>query len=171
VFETRAELDLGDKHVQLFATPGHSEDGVCALVVEDRVLFAGDTVVTGIVPAFGDGDSRVLERTLYRLASLDIEVLVSGHGPVMRGHDVIRRWLTDTAAYLAEVRYLVRQGLARGQSLDGIDDILEAIPFERIVGERLPRDAHNMTKRHANVVAKIVQECARGDLLLAEPTE
>ena len=39
----------------------------CALLEEDRVLCGGDTVVTGIVPAIADGDSRLLEATLRRL--------------------------------------------------------------------------------------------------------
>ncbi len=52
-------LDLGGKTVHVFPTPGHSPDGVAALVMEDRVLIAGDTVVTGIVPAGGDGDVGV----------------------------------------------------------------------------------------------------------------
>ncbi len=35
-------LQVGKKHLVLFPTPGHSEDGISVLVEEDRVLFAGD---------------------------------------------------------------------------------------------------------------------------------
>lgn len=158
LFSHDVEIDLGGKHVCLFHAPGHSEDGVCALVVEEHVLFAGDTVVTGILPAFADGDSRVLERTLYRLAALEIEVLVSGHGPVMRGADAVRRWLVETAAYLARTRRLVARGVAAGQA-DG--RILQDAAYVQLVGDRLPRDQHHMEERHANAVRAIIDECRR----------
>jgi cyclase len=148
-------ISLGDRHVHFFPTPGHSEDGVCAYVLEDRVLFAGDTVVTGIVPAIGDGDSRQLEASLRRLAAMEIDVLVAGHGPVFHGRERIREWLHWLAAYLVGVRAAVQRSLDAGQQPEAVAD---AVTFERHIGDRLPVEKHGMPRRHRNTVMKIVEE-------------
>jgi cyclase len=99
-----ARLDLGGRHVRLFGTPGHSHDSLCAFLEEDGVLFGGDTAVTGIVPAFTSGSSTEMEASLRVLATLPAEVLIPGHGPVLRGRERVRSWLTWMANYLAAVR-------------------------------------------------------------------
>jgi len=63
-------IDLGGKTVRLLPTPGHSDDGVCAYLLENRILFSGDTAGTAITPVFNDGDSAQLEASLRRLAEL-----------------------------------------------------------------------------------------------------
>src|SRR5438270_3340381 len=90
-FSAELSLDLGGRTARFFPTPGHSPDSTCVYIVEDRVLFAGDTVATGIVPAIGDG--ALLEASLARLADLEIEVLVPGHGPVITGRARVRDWV------------------------------------------------------------------------------
>jgi glyoxylase-like metal-dependent hydrolase (beta-lactamase superfamily II) len=64
------------------ATPGHSPDSV-SLIWEERVCFAGDTVLgTGSVfIAPGEGSLSAYLDSLGRLRSLDLEVLAPGHGP------------------------------------------------------------------------------------------
>lgn len=39
-------IELGKTRLQVFHTPGHSEDSVC-LVVEDELVFTGDTLFVG----------------------------------------------------------------------------------------------------------------------------
>jgi cyclase len=154
-FSDELRLDLGGKTVHLFPTPGHSEDGISAFVEEDRVLFGGDSVVTGIVAAIGDGDSRVLERSLYRLAQMDIAVLVPGHGPVLYGAAQSRDWILWEADYLAAVRRRVRQGLDQGVDPAAV---AAAVDFAEFIGDRLPAERHNMPGRHHNTVEKIIAE-------------
>jgi glyoxylase-like metal-dependent hydrolase (beta-lactamase superfamily II) len=156
-FSDKLSLDLGGRTARLFPTPGHSPDSVCVHLVEDRVLFAGDTVVTGIVPAIGDGSGAALQASLARLAELEVEVLVPGHGPVVTGRTRVREWIAWQARYLAELREWVRKELRRGASPDGIADRAE---FERFVGDRLERIAYKMERRHRDTVAKIVAEVA-----------
>ncbi|MEA2400413.1 MAG: hypothetical protein QOK00_816 [Thermoleophilaceae bacterium] len=66
----------------VLATPGHSADSVC-LVWEERVCFAGDTVLgTGSVfIAPGEGSLSAYLESLRRLRALPLEVLCPGHGP------------------------------------------------------------------------------------------
>jgi glyoxylase-like metal-dependent hydrolase (beta-lactamase superfamily II) len=154
-FTEELRLDLGDRSLRLFPTPGHSEDGICVYLEEERLLFAGDTVVTGIVPAIGDGDSRELEASLQRLAGMEIEILVAGHGPVLQGREKVREWLQWLASYLAGVRAFVLEEL--GQGRDPVT-IADSADYARFVGDRLPAEKHGMPKRHRNTVVKILEE-------------
>lgn len=97
-------LDLGGARVEVIDTPGHAPGSVCVRVPEDGVLYGGDTVVTAIPPVFADGHSTILERTLREVATLDIEVLVPGHGRVVRGASDVRATILRRVAYLADTR-------------------------------------------------------------------
>ncbi len=74
--------------------------GAGVFLEEDRVLCGGDTVVSAIVPASADGDSRQLEATLRQRISLAAELLIPGHGRVLRGSRVINEHLEWMANYL-----------------------------------------------------------------------
>jgi len=154
-FSDEMRVHLGNRRsLRLLRTPGHSVDGISILVEDCRVLIAGDCAATGIVPALGDGDGRTLEASLRLLADMDIDVLVPGHGPVVRGADV-KDWLRWGADYLLGVRQRVRQQLARGLT---VEQIGPTVSYEEFVDHRLPRDQHGMPNRHAAAVAKILAE-------------
>ncbi len=154
-FSQELTLDLGDRRLRLFPTPGHSQDGISVYLEEEKLLIAGDAVVNGIVPAIGDGDSRILEETLEKLAQMEIETLVPGHGFVVRGQADVQDWLRWIASYLRSVRTAVREALAAGQPVDSIAD---GIDYDQFIGDRLPKERHGMPKRHRNTVQKIVLE-------------
>ena len=139
----------------MFPTPGHSPDGVSIYIEEHRLLFAGDSVVTGIVAAIGAGNSEVLERSLYKLATLEIDILVPGHGEVLFGEDQVKDWIRWEANYLSSVREAVREALGAGIPAE---DVAARIEFDKFIGDRLPKDRNGMPQRHLNTVAKIVEE-------------
>lgn len=159
-FRDELFLDLGDKHLHLFPTPGHSQDGISIYVEEEKLLIAGDSVVTGIVPAIGDGDSVVLEASLRKLQGWEIEVLVPGHGAVVYGRAAVQDWLTWIPDYLDRVRAFVQQALRTGMPPA---DIPAQCDYDQFIGDRLPKDKHKMPNRHMATVAKIVEECQVGN--------
>jgi len=59
------------------------------------------------------------------------------------------------ADYLAAVRDRVRDSLKEGSSSSAA---VEAVGYDEFVSDRLPRDRHNMPKRHRHTVVKIVAE-------------
>jgi len=63
-------------------TPGHSPDSV-SLIWEERVCFAGDTVLGSgsVFIAPGEGSLSAYLDSLRRLRGLSLEVLAPGHGP------------------------------------------------------------------------------------------
>jgi glyoxylase-like metal-dependent hydrolase (beta-lactamase superfamily II) len=112
-------------------------------------------VVTGIVPAINDGDSRQLQSTLEALQQLDARVLVPGHGPVLCGADAVREHLAWTVGYLSRLRALVAEALTRGIPSEQVPDEADYATF---VGDRLPLEPFNMLRRHRMVVARMTAE-------------
>ena len=72
------DLHLGKKTLTLMHSPGHSPDSIMVLVKEDRILFAGDTMMP--LPHFVDGDIDDLTRSLQAIPPLGLENIVQGHG-------------------------------------------------------------------------------------------
>jgi glyoxylase-like metal-dependent hydrolase (beta-lactamase superfamily II) len=76
------------------AAPGHSDDHIAFWLEQDRVLFAGDTVLgrgTSLV-APPEGNMRLYMQTLERFQALNPRIICPGHGPIV----------DDPAAKLAE---------------------------------------------------------------------
>ncbi len=80
---------LGDRiatahgELEVVATPGHCEDHIVLYDRREKVLIAGDAFMGSYFATPNpDVDSRKWIETLDRLLTLDIEVLVEGHGHV-----------------------------------------------------------------------------------------
>lgn len=86
-------LDIGDIRFQVLLTPGHSPGSLCLYWEEKKVLISGDTLFymgVGRTDLPG-GNARDLAASIRRLASLDIEYLVPGHGEVVKGKEMIEK--------------------------------------------------------------------------------
>ena len=72
-------------------TPGHTPGSSCFLDPEERVLFVGDAMITpgGVIHGPSEEFSADAARgrsSLEKVAGLDFDILLSGHGdPVMPG--------------------------------------------------------------------------------------
>jgi cyclase len=162
-FSDELYINLGNLQLRLFPTPGHSEDGISLFIEDHRTLIAGDSVVTGIVPALWDGDSRVLESSLRKLALMEIDVLIPGHGPVLHGAVKVRDWLLWLAGYLLDVRTLAQAALSANPDSDA-ETLADSAAYEQFIGDHLPAEKHNMPERHRTTVLHIIAEerSARG---------
>jgi glyoxylase-like metal-dependent hydrolase (beta-lactamase superfamily II) len=92
-------LDLEGVTAQLLLVPGHTTANLAVWIAEDRVLYSGDTVVSDYLPNLAAGtpsDWRRWLQSLKRLESLGAEVLVPGHGRILRGEEI--------AAEIARIR-------------------------------------------------------------------
>ena len=148
-------IEVGNRQLHLFPTPGHSPDIVSIYISDCRLLAASDTVATGIVPAIFHS-SAALEASINRLKQLEIETLISGHGPALHGQAAVQDWLNWLTTYISGVRSAVTRMIAAGERDRGA--ILESIGYDEYVGDRLPKAKHGMPKRHCNAVAKIADE-------------
>lgn len=81
-------LDLGDKTVYLYSTPGHTPGGLCIHWPESGVLITGDVIFAHSVGRtdFVGGDHNALAGSVAKLASLkDVDIILPGHGPAIVG--------------------------------------------------------------------------------------
>ena len=125
------KIHVGGKTLVLEHCPGHSVDVITALVEEDGVLFASDTVMP--VPFFTDGDLDQLVVSLEYILKMAPKLtnLVQGHGPVILKGE-IERCVRKRIKYLKTVRSAVRQVLKRKYTKNALGRTdLEAVGIDR----------------------------------------
>jgi len=118
------ELEATEFRLLAMHTPGHSPDHLCYLLEEERMLFAGDTVVDGstVMIAPPDGDMAAYLASLERLGSrrLRLRTIAPGHGQVI--DDPAAR-LTASLAHRLEREAEIMAALEAG-----------AVSVEQVVG-------------------------------------
>jgi cyclase len=133
-------LHLGKKTLQLFHSPGHTVDSIGVFLVEDRVLFASDTILP--IPTIFDGDLAALVQSLERLRELPIESIVQGHGEVILRGEVSDR-IDQAVTYLQKIEHLVEDALDKGQPRDSLHQHdIESCGLSRIPLNGLVQDLH-----------------------------
>ncbi len=87
------ELRLGTKTFNIFHTPGHSPGSLSIYWPERKALFTGDLIFFQGVGRtdFPGGSSRLLRESIERLSRLDAEMLLSGHGEIVTGREMVLR--------------------------------------------------------------------------------
>ncbi|CAB1059430.1 Fumarylacetoacetase (EC [Olavius sp. associated proteobacterium Delta 1] len=82
-FENRMELKIGNKEINLIEVgPAHTKGDSMVYIPGDKVLFAGDVVISTGAPVSWEGPLDSMIKALDLILSLDVEVLVPGHGPL-----------------------------------------------------------------------------------------
>ena len=80
--DSPTELNVGGVTFRIEpAGPAHTAEDLMVYVPSERVLFAGDVVFRGRIPFVGQADSRHWIAALDQLLKVDVDVIVSGHGP------------------------------------------------------------------------------------------
>jgi len=96
-------LDLGDKTLEVLEAPGHAPGSVCFYWKENRALFTGDVVFNqsvGRVDLPG-GDPSALGRTIDRLTTLEVDLLLPGHGPLLQGKGAVKENFRFVRSFMA----------------------------------------------------------------------
>ncbi len=88
-------LELGHDDptvLEVVHTPGHSPGSVCFYWPAKKALVAGDLVFAQGVGRtdFPGGDPAALQASIERVSQLDVEWLLPGHGPAVRGRDAVQ---------------------------------------------------------------------------------
>jgi len=77
-------LKIGDRAFEVIPVTAHSNDSICLYSSDDKTLFSGDTPLN--IKSPGGSYPISFVNSLERLASLDIEIIYSGHDdPVTLG--------------------------------------------------------------------------------------
>ena len=128
VFTGDLTLDAGDHTFHLIHTPGHTPGQVAVHVPEERVVFTGDTVFSEVQTWLMSSDIDEWLVALDRIAALDVDHVIPGHGPV-----TTTGYLATQKAVLLEWKSAVAAAVARGWSRD---ETIQRVNF----AERYPVD-------------------------------
>ncbi len=77
-------LTIGQFHIEIVHTPGHTPGSVCFYIPEEKSLISGDTLFAGSVGRsdLPGGDARILDASLQRLLDFPPDThIYPGHGP------------------------------------------------------------------------------------------
>jgi hydroxyacylglutathione hydrolase len=106
-------LTVGDVRVQVVHTPGHARDHLSVYDPEAACLWAGDLLSDLEIPFVSDR-LDAFERTLGMFATMEIHLLVPGHGSLTRDRAEIMRRIEGDRAYLAALRSRVEAVVLAG---------------------------------------------------------
>lgn len=92
LFLREGELQIGDESFDVLETPGHSPASLCFYWPRRRALFTGDVVFNRSIGRsdLPGGNSAQLKKSIQRLAELDIEYLLPGHGEPVIGKAAVQ---------------------------------------------------------------------------------
>lgn len=85
------ELRFGNKIFNIYQTPGHSPGSISIYWPERKVLFTGDLIFYGGIGRtdFIEGNSKLIKGSIERMSSLDTELLLPGHGEIVKGRGMV----------------------------------------------------------------------------------
>jgi cyclase len=143
--EGTLNLRVGKKHLQLFSTPGHSDDGISVLVEEDRILFSGDAFMP--IPFIVEGNLDLFIKTIQGFVELGLENIIQGHGEIiLRGE--IEDKVKENVTYLKAIQKAVRTARRRKNPIDILDSLgVEACGKSRILLGGLAGELHRRNLR------------------------
>ncbi len=100
-FLTEGDLAAGDIQLQVFHTPGHSPGSVCLYWPAQKLLITGDLIFKeglGRTDLPG-GDGNLIKVSIQRMAELDIEWVLPGHGEIIVGREAVKANFDQLASY------------------------------------------------------------------------
>jgi cyclase len=111
VFTGDLTLRVGEHTFDLLHTPGHTPGQLAVHVPEERVVFTGDTIFSGCQTWLMTSDVDQWLAALERIGTLDVDLIVPGHGPV-----VPKSYLAVQRAHLLAWKSAVAAAIAKGWS-------------------------------------------------------
>ena len=99
-------IDLGERQIIAYHTPGHTEGSVCYLDETTRILFSGDTVNHGIIlqrqPNNGTGLIEIYHQSIAKIWGKEkyFDYLAVGHDNITIEKQMVRDYLELTEGLL-----------------------------------------------------------------------
>lgn len=122
-FKERMTLWLGEREAQIIHIGrAHTAGDTIVWLPKERVLFAGDTVEFGATPYCGDAHFTDWPETIRKLRELGAEKMVPGRGRALMNAREVAEALDGTAEFTATLFGYVKEGVAKGASLQDVYD-------------------------------------------------
>ena len=138
--DTRTETYIHGVRLVFWVPAGsHTIGDLLVQLPDDKVLVAGDVLVSRVVPTLQDGFLKNWIRTLEEVQALDVEHFVPGHGDLMTLRDV-----TALRAALLSFYSGVKEGFENGLNEDEIRKSLDlslwqALERSYVIGRNINR--------------------------------
>jgi cyclase len=116
VFTGDLTLRVGDHTLELIHTPGHTPGQIAVHVPEERVVFTGDTIFCECKTWLMNSDVEEWMTALDRIAGLDVDIVVPGHGHVTT-LDYVARQRAVLFEWIHAVADAVAQGWSREETV------------------------------------------------------
>ena len=122
----KMSLFRGDREIQvLHLGRGHTGGDVVIYLPKERLVFTGDLFYAG-APYLGDAFVDEFPATLEKLKSLDVDLIVPGHGPLVRD----KAQIDVTQNYLRSYWDQVKRSHAAGLSVEEAVAALDMTGYE-----------------------------------------
>lgn len=129
-FAESMKLYVGEQTIQLFHVPGHSTGGIAVYVPQERVVFTTDIIFHHAKSWFQEADPAAWLASLKKLADLDVDVVVPGHGPVCK-----KDYIEEQAGIVRQWIELVKSAIRQGLSVDeAVAKIVSPDPYPKQPG-------------------------------------
>ncbi len=109
-------LKVGDHTIDCLWTPGHTPGQLAVHVPEERVVFTGDTIFSGVQTWLMTSNVDQWLEALETIRTLDVDYVVPGHGPVV-GLDYVQTQRAVLMAWKAAVADAVAKGWSREETI------------------------------------------------------
>jgi cyclase len=137
-FTDRTVLFKGDKEIHLIPVGGHTEATTVIYLPQDKILFAGDLVVTDRPPFLSQSNTKQWLRALTYLRKLRYNVLVPGHGELC-GKEATEKMSEFLRLVRRRVRSAYRAGLPKADTARSLRYLIHEWPlpaFEKPKADR-----------------------------------
>ncbi len=118
-FNESLNIYLGNHTFRLIHLPGHATGGIGIHIPEERVVFVSDCIFNGEKSWLHESVPELWLKSLNKIAELDVDVIVPGHGPVCTKEylnqqaDIIQQWINV-------IKDAIKRGIMEEEAMDKI---------------------------------------------------
>jgi cyclase len=129
-FTDKIDIDLGSREVQVkYLGRGNTAGDAIVYLPKEQIVVAGDLLVYP-VPFTYDGYPTEWVHTLEKMAQLDAETIVPGHGPILHDKTYLYQVRDLLQSAVDQVRARIRQiGFPGTHSVDEVRGAVDLTPF------------------------------------------
>jgi cyclase len=137
-FSGRTLLYKGDKEIHLIPVGGHTPATTVIYFPQEKLLFAGDVVVTNRPPFLSQGNTKEWLEALTYLRKLRYDILIPGHGE-LTGKEATENMSQYLRMVRRKVRSAYRSGLSKADTARSLSHLIRFWPipsFEKPKADR-----------------------------------
>ena len=153
-FRDRMRLYLGDATFELIHLGGHTPATIMVYLMEDKILFSGDDVEADCHPYKGQACFRDWITAIERIMTMDIDVIVPGHGPVCDKAEAARM-LSYFRQLWDQVKSLYDRGYSRDEVVKRLRPMQDYYPIDPAIEQRTRQRFDEGTARLYDEIASL----------------